>query len=318
MSELCSPKTVLSKKTEDILDAIETNTDDGAAVLAARGLDALGAALPLLRKEPRRARETLFDLTRRIGALRPAMGAIGVQALLATAHARDLLEAGRASDWPSALEEALASARALLADSERRIAALALERIGPSKRLLTCSYSSTVMKVFEVLEPTDIFIGEGHPLGDGARAARALAQRGAHPTLVPDGGLPNLVEEADAVLIGADQVLADGAVVNRASSFAIALAAHHFNVPFFVVCQRIKITGVEKSAVSMEEYGRAPENLPRLVAFKAPLFDITPPTLVSEIVTEQGVLSGVMIGELSRATAALRKDICEGPKGQSP
>ena len=303
---------VLPESLEEILTAIRTNTEDGATQLAAKGLDALDAARLILPPESGCAEEALFDLVKRIGELRPTMGAIGVQALLACARARDLIFAGSAKDWPTAVQWAVHEERQHLKQADQEIAAIALNRIGQGKRIVTCSFSSTVLHTLVALKPTALFIGEGHPLGDGARAAGALAAYGFHTTLVSDTALANAVQAADAVLIGADQVLNGGAVVNRSSSFTIALAARHFQVPFYVACQRIKITGLDRSAVAIERCPKVPSDLPPNVALDAPLFDITPPQLISEILTEIGVLASGKVDALSATTAALREEITGG------
>ena len=299
----------MSASLREILADIETNTKDGAAVLAARGLDALEIVRFNLPFDSSRAKEALFDLVRRISALRPAMGAIGVQALLACARARNLLSDGVVQSWPAALERAVREARDMLKRSDRKISTFALATIGRGRKIATCSNSSTVLSALLALEPKALFVGEGHPLGDGVCAARAFAARGFDTTLVSDGALPSAIQEADAVLIGADQVLRDGSVVNRSSSLSMALAAHHFQVPFVVVCQRIKITGFNMTEAAVEQCPDALPNAPPDVHIDAPLFDITPAALVSRLLTEYGELDGSKIKELSAATAALREEI---------
>ena len=64
---------------DNILSDIRTNTRDGAAHLARLALDALALAVQELPSETATQRRAIIDLVRRIHALRPAMGAIGVR-----------------------------------------------------------------------------------------------------------------------------------------------------------------------------------------------------------------------------------------------
>ena len=187
--------------------------------------------------------------------------------------------------------------------------ALAKKEIGPVRVLATCSYSSTVQRVLTALSPARIIIGEGHPLGDGVRGAEAAAVQGYEVKLTSDTALPTAVEEADAVLLGADQVLFDGAVVNRSASFPLALAARHFGIPVYVVCQRIKITGIGGEALRIEACPGAFEDLASGLNGHAPLFDVTPAALIEKIITDVGVLTEDMTRKLSEGTAQLREEI---------
>lgn len=301
----------MDRKVAEILAEIERNTEDGAATLAGRALDALEVASGTLPTKPDRARDVVFHIARKAMEIRPAMGAIGTQALLACERARALVSAHEISGWEEALKRAVSIERARSKEADLAIAALAKEEIGLVGTLATCSYSSTVQRVLNSVSPTHVIIGEGHPLGDGVRGAEAAAARGYEAKLTSDTALPTTVEEADAVLLGADQVLFDGAVVNRSASFPLALAARHFGKPVYVVCQRIKITGISGEALRIEACPGAFEDLTPGIMGHAPLFDVTPAALIEKTITDVGVLTEDMTRKLSEDTARLRKEILE-------
>ncbi len=297
--------------TEDILSRIITNTSDGATALAQLALDALEAAAAALSSDDRAARRSVVALVSRIQTLRPAMGAIGVQALLAFSRAAALHDNDGIS-WPGALRRAVQIERGRLNIADDSIASRAVLEIGRYKRVVTCSFSRTVQKTLVATQPVQVVIGEGHPLGDGVRAAERIAADGLRVKVVPDGSLPQLVANADAVVVGADQVLIDGSIVNRASSFSLALAAKHFDTPFHVVCQRIKISGMHRSRVSMEACPDAFQELSGSIDSYAPLFDVTPGALIHSVITETGVLTPQAVatlgGEANRMRDALTID----------
>jgi ribose 1,5-bisphosphate isomerase len=291
---------------EDVLSSIRTNTRDGAAHLARRALDALALTAGLLPPDPAAARGAIIELVSRIHTLRPAMGAVGAQALLALARA-EVLQRDKHMSWADALTRATRIEIQGLEGADAHIAAQAVEAIGRSKRIVTCSSSSTVQSALLALHPERVIIGGGHPLGDGRREAERLAALGLAVELLPDGALPRAVGEADAVVIGADQVLRDGAVVNRASSFSLGLAARFFGAPFVVVCQRIKLAGQLPDRISPESCPDETAAPPAGVERRAPLFEIVPGELIGSILTERGVLAPREVAALGEEMAALRR-----------
>lgn len=277
----------MTPTVEKILNAIETNTRDGATALAALALDAFEAAADAFPAEPGEAEAAMRKLVGRIQGLRPAMAAIGVQAERARSRAEQLVEAG-VREWSQAILEAVRIERTQLTAADERIAAFTESLIGTGRRVVTCSFSGTVHKTLVALEPSETIIGEGHPLGDGLRSAEHLASMGLNVTVVPDGALATFVRDADAVVVGADQVLMDGSVVNRASTLTLALAAAHYAVPVYVVCHSIKFSGLPSAAGLSEVCPDAFPPLPASIQRNAPVFDTTPAGLIHRIVTETG------------------------------
>jgi len=105
-------------------------------------------------------------------------------------------------------------------------------------------------------------------------------------------------ERIDAVLVGADRVAANGDTANKVGTFALALAAREFSVPFYVVAPRssfdLSLPGGE--GIPIER--RAAEEVlscggvrigPEGAAAWNPAFDVTPARLITAWVTERGV-----------------------------
>jgi translation initiation factor 2B subunit (eIF-2B alpha/beta/delta family) len=289
------------QSVEKIAAEIEADTKSGATALAARALDALEALAKSLDDNDPEAEAKTIDLAFRLDKLRPSMGAIGVQAVLAAAKARVWADDGL--PWPASLVRAVQEERESLLGADQNIAALALDEIGPGGVIATCSYSQTAQVTLLNLKPGSVIIGEGHKMGDGARAAGELAAKGLDVCLTPDGALPAAVQGARAALIGADQVLGDGSVVNRCSSFSLALAASYWNVPLFVVCHSIKLTGRKQAVI--EESATLIHELPRGVVVSAPIFDVTPARLVHRVITEKGSMTPEEAGRRGLVTADL-------------
>jgi len=295
----------MTEAIERIIAEIAGEKSDGATSLALRGLDALEILCAELPDDPAAAMARVRGLAVRIDRLRPSMAAIGSQAVLAAARAAALVAEGLPP--VAALSQAVRVERDMLGQASATIAGLVADELGPGGVIATCSWSVTAMRVLLAVRPSRIVIGEGHKLGDGLRAAKWLAARGIEAVVVPDAALPEAVRGARVTLVGADQVLADGSVVNRSSTFSMALAAHHFGVPFYVACQRIKLSG--NATAEIEESRHLFGDLPAGVAAWSPLFDVTPAGLVDAYFTESGRLSPSEAGEVGAGIARLRADL---------
>lgn len=101
---------------------------------------------------------------------------------------------------------------------------------------------------------------------------------------------------ADACVVGADRVCADGSTANKIGTYQLALVAKAHNVPFYVALPftTLDISLASGSAIEIEERpaaelvdtSRAPKNMPCW----NPAFDVTPPELITGIITEKGVI----------------------------
>ncbi len=292
---------------DNIIVDIRTDMKSGATSMAGRGLDALRAFAESLAEDDPTAEEQALEIVRRLDEIRPSMGAIGVQALLAVSRARSLVADG--VSWRNALERAVQTELRTLGQADRAIATLATREIGSGGTFVSCSYSATALTTLIALKPDHVYMGEGHRMRDGVRGARWLAAREIDVQVVPDGALPVVVEGARAVIVGADQLLADGSVVNRCSTFSLGLAAVQYDVPFYVMCQRIKLSG--QPNVLIEESSQLLQSLPSGVTGRVPIFDVTPASLIHRVITESGVMTTDEAGEVGRGIAHLRTQLLE-------
>jgi S-methyl-5-thioribose-1-phosphate isomerase len=102
----------------------------------------------------------------------------------------------------------------------------------------------------------------------------------------------------DKVLVGADRILATGHVANKIGTLTLAVLAKHYNIPFYVAAPFSTFDfNTRPEDIPIEE--RNPEEVThvagKLITVKGvnvmnPAFDITPPELVSGIITEKAVI----------------------------
>jgi len=139
---------------------------------------------------------------------------------------------------------------------------------------------------------------ETRPLYQGHITAKMLLDAGVDVTLIPDSAVRSVIKEVDKVIVGADTVTANGAVVNKIGTSLIALIARERGVDFYVATETYKFSPytVWGEPVVIEERAPTevvPEELlaktPRLKVLN-PSFDVTPPDMVTAIITEVGLV----------------------------
>ncbi|QEV43263.1 S-methyl-5-thioribose-1-phosphate isomerase [Streptomyces nodosus] len=140
-------------------------------------------------------------------------------------------------------------------------------------------------------------------------------------TLLTDNAAGSLFAagQVDAVLIGADRIAADGSVANKVGSYPLAVLAKYHHVPFLVVAPVTTVDAATPDGASIEVEQRAGHEVTEAFAPRPtgaetgggtpvaplgtqaynPAFDVTPPELVTAIVTEEGVVSPVTAGALA-------------------
>jgi S-methyl-5-thioribose-1-phosphate isomerase len=143
---------------------------------------------------------------------------------------------------------------------------------------------------------------ETRPLLQGARlTAFELVELGIEHRIVVDGAGPSVIARglADAVVVGADRVAANGDVANKIGTYPLALAAARAGIPFVVAAPESTIDLATARGADIEIEERAAEEVLGVGAARVapagsdalnPAFDVTPADLVTAIVTEARVM----------------------------
>jgi S-methyl-5-thioribose-1-phosphate isomerase len=159
-----------------------------------------------------------------------------------------------------------------------------------------------VRAAHERMRLAHVICTETRPLLQGARlTAWELARMGAPHTLIVDSAAALVMARGmvDVVVVGADRIAANGDVVNKIGTYALALAAQRSGIPFVVAAPESTVDATTASGEDVEIEERdhdevtrwadrrtAPEETP---VFN-PAFDVTPADLVTAIVTERRVI----------------------------
>ncbi len=170
---------------------------------------------------------------------------------------------------------------------------------------MTLSISGTVLDVLRACAATieRVIVLESRPRYEGRETAAALAKRGIAVTLITDAQADIFLPFSQAVVVGADSVLADGGVLNKAGTALLAWAACGHNVPFYVLCETLKISPKHWTGdLSKLEEKEAEEVLEQPlvgVSVRNFYFDYTPPQLVTGVITERGILGRQQIEQIA-------------------
>ena len=282
---------------ESKIEVIARDRRHGAAQLAGRAIEVLVALC-------RRGRaSTPHDLARqvitaglRLARLRPSMAPIHNWSLLFARQFNDLTRS--VSSLQELRRQGVHLGEEIRAQQQRLLrqqVECARSLLAACRSLVTLSYSSTVEAILRQALPRDatVTIAESRPLLEGRRLFTRLLESQPSLRMVTDAQLGLVAAHADLVLVGADSVLSDLAVVNKTGTYLAALAARAHQRGFYVAADTFKIqaapvspTGLLESRSGKEvwrRHGEACDNI---------YFDITPGHLVSGFVTELGILDG--------------------------
>ncbi len=141
---------------------------------------------------------------------------------------------------------------------------------------------------------------ETRPLLQGSRlTAYELSYDKIPVKLICDSAVAQIMSRGivDKVVVGADRILRTGHVTNKIGTLPIALSAKFYGIPFYVAAPVSTVDmNTDPSRVIIEQrderevlYIAGKRFAPRNVEALNPAFDITPPELVTGIVTDRGI-----------------------------
>ncbi|MHB9287063.1 NUDIX domain-containing protein [Halobacteriales archaeon Cl-PHB] len=267
-------------------ETVESDRDHGSAYLSLRALEVLRDEAALAVEGGSDADwQDLEAIARDLVGTRPSMPVVTNRVDRAMTDASE-------DATPAALEESALDGieAALAADDEA--ARAAAERVS-ERRVATLSRSGTVSATLDEADPEAVLVAESRPGSEGVAVAEGLAaDLEASVTLTSDAALAHQLAawDAEALLVGADAVLADGSVVNKVGTRGAAIAGSHEGIDVVAVTASDKVSPREKPA---DPEARDPADLydgEADLEVANPTFDVTPGGVVDAVVTERGAL----------------------------
>ena len=148
-----------------------------------------------------------------------------------------------------------------------------------------------------------VVVDETRPLLQGSRlTAWELSRAGIPVTVIVDGAAASLMRSGaiSLCLVGADRIAANGDVANTIGTYALAVAAQHHGIPFYVAAPSSTLDPSLPNGDAIPIEHRPPHEISRLrdiplapedATVDNPAFDVTPWEMITGIVTDAGIFS---------------------------
>ena len=204
---------------------------------------------------------------------------------------------------PEAVVEHTVRANNIRYRKVERMGAHLAELIPDGGKILTQCFAETVIgMLMKALKRQNksvkVYCAETRPYFQGARLTASVCHDMGFDTTVVTDNMPAFVMEREGIDLftsAADVICLDGTVVNKVGTFQIAIAAKYLGVPYYV-------TGAPDRGMRSQEdvtiEFRDPDFTLQAMGVRTamegvkgyyPAFDITPPGLVTGVVTDQGI-----------------------------
>jgi methylthioribose-1-phosphate isomerase len=300
------------RRWEDVADAIKTMVVRGAPAIGVAG--AMGVALAAVHSKAKEKGALLRDVEIAAAGLRRTRPTAvnlfwGIDRVVDKARAsrgeadkiREELvgQVRRMADEDVAVNRRLGRVgAALLEDGETIMThcnAGALATVGYGTALGVVRAAREAGKCVSVIVP------ETRPALQGARlTAFELIRDGFHCRVIPDTAVGYTLSSGtvDRVITGADRITKDGYLFNKIGTYQVAVLADRHKVPFHAAApvSTFDMTRTHDQVV-IEERGfdevvriRGRRIVPKHVPVANPAFDVTPPELVTSIISEAGLI----------------------------
>jgi ribose 1,5-bisphosphate isomerase len=164
--------------------------------------------------------------------------------------------------------------------------------------IMTHCHSATVVsaikRAWDMKKKIRVICTETRPLYQGVKTAKELSEYGIPTTLIIDSAIRMFMKDVDIVVLGADAICANGAVINKIGSGLLAAIAKEQRKTVIVIAGSYKF-----DPMTMEGYPEPieerdpreiidPRKLPK-VKIRNPAFDVIPSDYISMMVTDFGV-----------------------------
>jgi len=188
-----------------------------------------------------------------------------------------------------------------LLTSADEISDQALEHIHANEVILTFGRSKTVESFLKRAAAKgrtfQVIVAEAAPFYGGHELAASLAKAKIATTVITDSAIFAVMSRVNKVIVGTHTIMADGGLKAHTGTHTVALAAHHYSVPFIVAASIHKLTPQYFTRANKEAFGAfvSPQDILRgglgggvanskmasKMHAELPLFEYVPPDLVT-------------------------------------
>jgi translation initiation factor eIF-2B subunit delta len=165
--------------------------------------------------------------------------------------------------------------------------------------LMVYGYASAILQVLLLLHESkqrkfSVIVVDSRPLMEGRIMLAQLRKAGIPCTYILLNALSYVLPHVTKVLLGASALMSDGSILGRVGSACVALAAQEQMIPVLICSETYKISAkVQLESITQNELGKSDKG-------DYLLYDLTPSSFVSGIVTELGIVPPSSVAVLLR------------------
>ncbi|MCD6301588.1 MAG: ribose 1,5-bisphosphate isomerase [Staphylothermus sp.] len=292
----------IPEKVLEIADGIKTMKIRGAGKIARAAAEALKIAAEKYDgpREPEAFRKYMGRVANLILSTRPTAVSLPNAVIYVMYHL------DKASGDINVLREAVIRAAEKFINESlqavKRIGEIGAKRIKDNSIVLTHCHStaaaSVIINAYKMGKIIKVYSTETRPFYQGRITTKYLLEAGVPVVQIPDSAVRYIMHEVDHVVVGADTIASNGAVINKVGTSQVALAAHEARVRVFVAAETYKFSPATLIGELVPIEFRDPTEVVPLewinqhknVEVLNPSFDVTPPEYIDAIITEQGVI----------------------------
>ena len=289
---------------ESVARAIEDMVTQGGGPWVAAAYAMVMAARQVDGKPAEEARQWLQQARTRLVNTRPTNTALARRLAGAMEVVEQAITSGESLE--QALLDWIEETRDVIYEQYAVRGRLGADLIDDGDGILTMCFAETSFILALAMAQQDgkdirVFTPETRPYLQGARLTAPSIHELGIPVQIIGDNMPAYVLSQGKIqkyFTAADLITLDGHVVNKVGTFQNAVAAHYHGVPYFVFAWGVDRERPDRASIVIEERNPAemkacrgtPTTVPEIGAYY-PAFDITPPFLVSGVITKHGVLS---------------------------
>ncbi|XP_002160193.1 translation initiation factor eIF2B subunit alpha [Hydra vulgaris] len=176
-------------------------------------------------------------------------------------------------------------------NAKYKIAQLSQQFIKDGSVILTHASSKVVIQL--LIEASlqnkrfTVFCTETMPNKQGWKTYNILKNNGISCMVILDSAVGYIMERVNMVLLGAENVVESGGIINKVGSFQLAVVAKAMNKPVYVAAESFKFARV---------YPLKQKDISNIFKYKSnedghPMTDYTPPSYITLLFTDLGILT---------------------------
>jgi len=286
-------ETVIERMRADIIGGAADAAKETADAIAAMVKDSTAETVPAL------AQEIETSVYAMLGVLPSLAPPINVLHKLMKQVDLAKEQGSNVKQLQEAIAEEVDRFQAWAENALDKVAQYGAEKINDGDTVFMYSMSSTVWRVLKRAKDQgktiQVIVTESRPANEGLWTVDKMVEYGIQVTVGIDAAIGILIPDADMVMVGADVVGATGEALCKVGTYPAALVAKAHGVPFYIAADTLKfdmntLLGLpfRIDHASREEILTPDAPIEALVY--SPHFDVTPPELITAIITERGFL----------------------------